>query len=179
MKFTFLIQLLLLCSTSFGQSKNDLLSKAFVYEYVRQFNNSDTITYAKNLTRSSISYLKEQFNKKSKSLRSFINDSLALTILEIKYIQNKLEQLKTFNWRSKLFNAGKIINGDKVWGELEKGKVREVDMFSNPIFIRNNTVCLFYHIHFKGLGGPDYFGFFRQVDGKWRPWITISSGILN
>ena len=179
MKPVVLIKLLLFCSTSFGQMKNDSLTTAFVREYIKPTKSTDTITYARNLKKFSIDYLKEKFNKKSNLLFSYDGDTLVLTQKEKRYIRNELENLKTFNWNKNLFNVGKAIEGDKVWSALENGTVNEVDVFSRPIFIRNNSIFLFYHIHFKGLGGPDYFGFFKQSGGQWKPWITIFSGILN
>jgi len=151
----------------------------FLREYIKPTKNSDTIAYARNLPRAASKYLKDKFNKKADSLHSYEGDSLILTESEKKYIRNELDRLMEFNWSISLFNKSKVIEGEKVWDALEKKKLREVNVFSKPIFLRNNSFFLFYHIHFKGLGGPSYFGFFRQVDGQWRPWITISSGVLN
>ena len=139
----------------------------------------DTIVYATNIPSTNIKYLKQKFISKANNLHSYDGDSLILTKQEKSYILNQLEKLKKYKWSNSLFTKSKSVTGEQVWNGLAKDMFWEVHEFSKPIFIRDNSVCLVYYMHFFGVGGPSYFGFFKEQNGQWKEWISIYSGILN
>jgi len=145
-------------------------------------------------------------------ITEIIVDSLVLTDAEINYANDEIEKMRNYTWKSNLLPNSKLLSADslsalqKRWDDLrnkpltglskeerekwlrsliEKSKKEFVAFhkLSVPIFLRNDTYCLFYHgedcINTIDWGcGSGNFMVYKKVNGKWVYWGRIFSWIV-
>jgi hypothetical protein len=123
-------------------------------------------------------------------------DSLTLTDKEVAYVRNETEKMKTLKWEDDLFPNSKVISTDSIaffqneyrkllaardYKLAIKTKEKSISWhnFSNPIFLRGDTYCLFYkseHYSSNRASGEGSGGFsvYKKEKGKWLYWCSIS-----
>lgn len=110
-------------------------------------------------------------------------DSLILSQKEIEFIVGSL--VKPTIWKNNLFpNSIAVQNITEAKQKMYDLKMLKKDIegiyffsFSKPIFIRNNTICLFSIATLCGgsCGGFETY-FLRKINGKWSKWMIVSGG---
>ena len=101
-------------------------------------------------------------------------DSILLTNDELTYLNAQLELTDHFHWEQRLFKNAKIIPFDTLRHQRLYGQYW---FFSKPIFIRDNSICLFYYIFYCGnTCGHSQLAFYRWRNNKWTKWIHVIGG---
>lgn len=117
-----------------------------------------------------------------------IYDSSKILILspqERTHIDQALARLASIQWDSSLFKYGKLISKDAVkaifkdpkyqgWQYFKQHYGAELHEFSNPIFIRDNALCIFYSGHtcdYECGGGT--LAIFKKEKEDWVLWMTL------
>lgn len=143
-----------------------------------------------------------------RKLLLIVADSLVLTETEVVYANGEINKMRDYKWKSNLLPGAKLLSADslsvlqKRWdylrnnaltglskeeretrlkGLIEKAK-KETTIFhklSAPIFLRNDTYCLFYYgddcINTLDWGcDSGNFMAYKKVNGKWVFWGDIS-----
>lgn len=145
-------------------------------------------------------------------ITEIVADSLVLTDAEIAYANSEIDKMSNYKWKSDLLPNSKLLSADslsalqKRWDNLrnkpltglskeerekwlrsliEKSKKEFIAFhkLSVPIFLRNDTYCLFYHgedcINTIDWGcGSGNFMVYKKVNGKWVYWGRIFSWIV-
>ena len=122
---------------------------------------------------------------------STANNSITLTKAEQKYIFNQLDSLRNLVWTTNLFTNSTRVSHDSlgtiVFKEIEKANRlgwkaksgKQIWEFTNPIFLRQNSICLLFTLYIcGGLCGRDELCFYENINGNWKKWITVSSGVF-
>jgi len=140
--------------------------------------------------------------KKDTLINSNNNDYLVLTPAEKVFIKSEVLKNNNYCWDDGVFENSLIIHKDSMWNYLKiqntliydsllvayenadstsikkyRFKYAWVFLFSKPIFLRNESVCLLSFAAFVSPnGGHAEMGFYRKNNGKWEGWIGLSSG---
>jgi hypothetical protein len=104
------------------------------------------------------------------------------------YIAKKIEEQKTATWSDGLLPNSKLITKatiKDIFNEREKGWIyfhgkysSGFYTFSKPIFLKNNTICVFYYgYHCDYLCGYGDWSVYKKVNGDWVRIITFSSWV--
>ena len=122
---------------------------------------------------------------------STANNSISLTKAEQKYIFNQLDSLHNLVWTANLFTNSTRVSHDSlgtiVFNEIEKANRlvwtaksgKQIWEFTNPIFLRQNSICLLFTLYIcGGECGRDELCFYKNINGNWKKWITVSSGVF-
>lgn len=117
-------------------------------------------------------------------------NSITLTKAERKYIFKQLDSLHKLVWDENLFTNSTRVSRDssfgaKVFKEIENANRlgwkpksgKQIWEFTNPIFIRDNSICLLFTLYICGGScGRDKLCFYKNVNGTWKEWIIVSIG---
>lgn len=124
-------------------------------------------------------------NDRRGTFKEIKKDSLSLTDKEYAYVLSEIKKMQKFIWHDDLLPASKTIPTDTVtnifttrkmkgWDYLRKVGIRGIFTVAKPIFLRSNTVCLFYFDQSCGyVCGSGEFAAYKKVNGKWVHWITL------
>lgn len=135
-------------------------------------------------TISDISYVKDSVTKDL-----LIIDSIVLTQDEKKYIFHLLDNPDTTNWLKNYFPQVIKIQEDSLnnifsnslidgWNDFYKKYADCFYSFSNPIFIRNNSICLIYTSeHCAPLGANGALLVYIKVNGVWEYFSQVGTWI--
>jgi hypothetical protein len=116
-------------------------------------------------------------------------DSLILTGKEYAYVLSEIKKMQKLVWHDGLLPNSKTIPTDTVtnifktkrmagWDYLYKKGIHAIFTITNPVFLRNDTVCLFYFDQTCGdLCGSGDFAIYKKLDGKWVYWIMLNGWI--
>jgi hypothetical protein len=106
-----------------------------------------------------------------------LKDTETFTKEELNFIKNK-EYFSISKWTKEMFPNIKFVSSDTVkaifsnnangWTYFYKNFGRKFSTFSVPIFLRNNTYCLFYSDNHCGwLCGGGSLILYKKENGKW------------
>ena len=159
--------LLLLTSYSFSQNiltASDSLAKSFLGDisskkYFRR------VSYFDTLSQSTISELREAINQKTFSKKS---KTITLTDEERLKINSELEALD-ITWLTRNFEKTILVTPEDST-HIPTGISYK---FSKPIFLRQNSLCLFYYGVSCPMCGERKFAFYIKQKGKWTEYLTI------
>ncbi|MCU0351742.1 MAG: hypothetical protein MUF43_13095 [Flavobacterium sp.] len=108
---------------------------------------------------------------------------LTITSTEQKYLISELNKLKDFKWPSKMFpNSVKVTINDirKVFSITNKYPETKSAMcsiiygFSKPIFIRDNTICLYLSQEQYGeSNSQSTFSFYKKNGAEWEEYADV------
>ena len=108
-------------------------------------------------------------------------DSIELDVSEKKFILKQLDLLNKHRWQANIFPNAQKINPckfDSLYSSIESIDPTEklcynVYTFSNPIFLRDNTLCLFYTEEktFSNVEGEFYFYVLKKK--QWKEYVRI------
>jgi len=113
---------------------------------------------------------------------------LILTQKERKHIKTKLRQSQELTWEDHLLPGARLLSRDTVQYYLKdraRGWLRMYDRgisgyytFSNPIFLRHGTLCIFqFDFSCGSLCGDGTIMIYRKENGKWKPYINLSNWV--
>ena len=101
---------------------------------------------------------------------------------ELKYLKKELKRSRIPKWSKEYFPKAKIVSGKEIenifkkhsyggWAEIQRTIGDGFHVCSSPIFLRNNTYCLFYRAVHCGLlcGGGGYTLYKREGNN----WIKV------
>lgn len=129
-------------------------------------------------------------NRTIKSIRkdSTQNNSITLTKAEQKYIFNQLDEMHKMTWDKNIFTNSTRVTADsssfyfneistsnrKGWNPKSGRQIWEI---TEPIYLRDNSYCLLFTLYIcGGECGRDELCFYKNINGRWSKWITVSSG---
>jgi hypothetical protein len=112
-------------------------------------------------------------------LQNLLEDSTFFTPAEKRDIETRAKHTTIKNWSGDLVKNVIIIENDtidSVFKDPDKGWVyyykhfgSGFNTFSAPIFLRNNSLCLFYHDNLCGmLCGTGHFELYKKVGNTWK-----------
>jgi hypothetical protein len=181
-----------LSSASFAQTDTSYLN--FIYEGIRYGQQNGTIHYASNLKPFEIKEWAHKLYKKH--LIGYVErddqDTLTLTREERKYIQKQLKTSLNSSWPDKMFPDSKVLSADSINKFVQDTnlvilKARwEMDTpgnrlnhvfwgfrFSRPIFLRGNSLLIFYLKRFATFGGEENVIVYRKEGNSWKRWMLV------
>jgi len=167
------------------EAQNEKASYKFVRNVITSEKN-EKIIYSDSITSDIINQIKDAlFNPQHKS-------GFNLNTKEKRYVKSELNKMKKFVWSDSLFKNSILIKQDSINYAFGKSNKSRIDGwgyfnthfgpgyydFSKPIFIRNNTICIFYRgYHCGWLCGEGYVGIYVRKGNKWVIKQAISSWI--
>lgn len=181
----------------YGQ-KNDLKKDtAFLNWFIQ---NSSTRPFLTPYSIDSITvYSNGISNKRIDEIKNILNaDTLAdieckkniivFNKYEREYILKQLEKMKSELWPEKLFKNSLMIDRDTINTMFKKTMVQQVEFFrkyphgysffSRPIFIRKNTICIFYSgYNCASNCFDDQLFIMRKEAEDWVPFILLIDGV--
>jgi len=190
MKKILLCTALLSFQTLFAQNENfELVQDVYKQWHKFAFNDRNqckTIYINDSLSDVLINCIKETFSEHKKFYRVESNsmklDSIEFDNKEANYISEQGNILNTTHWSENIFPNAKIIHPSQfeqhfksfAFLELMDKLCYNVYTFSNPIFLRNHTVCLFYNEErtFSSFNDGE-FNLYVLKNKKWELFTTI------
>nr|ARK12911.1 hypothetical protein A6C57_22675 [Fibrella sp. ES10-3-2-2] len=163
---------------------------AFLHNF---FGQSSEIVYMDKVWPHEIKSMRKTLNQDT--LQDMFNTKLAepdarlvLTLKERSYIQSELDRQAEVTWPSQLFKNGKVLTNstlNEIYKDPTRGETYFRDhyglrlySFSNPIFIRDYSICIFYSGHTCGSRcGEGNLTIFKKKDATWIPWIRLYSWV--
>jgi hypothetical protein len=111
---------------------------------------------------------------------------LILTKKEKKDILFHLNKLKHLSWKDQFIPGLKLISRDTVdyylkdriygWQRMHDKGISGYYSFSNPIFLRNETFCIFQYDYSCGsLCGQGKIMVYRKENGRWKPYLNLGN----
>ena len=169
-----IIFLLCFLNSKSQDSKSVEFTRSFIADIFQRKDQDKSFAYS-SLDTNTISELK--FLVKTGTLKNYhakpkqLKDSLLLTKSEVEYIDGQLSKQNT-DWIKKSF-----INS--FYLKLEESKSNKtIYSFSNPILIRDGTICIFYYEFVCGrLCGESHFDVYKKQKGKWVLYFSILDSI--
>lgn len=178
MKAFLFIIFLLVSNLVFGQL--DSTTFQFLNSVIRRKHDLSIIFYTDRVDSGMYSYMmnKSVIKRIITDIDKRNKDKLYLTSGEIKYLKQRLDSDNSQQWLEDLFINSKRITNDSVRSFLIEDRNRDLYLLSNPIFIRENTIALFYvaHLCCGGIYGPVDLSFYRKEGNKWLKWICVDGG---
>lgn len=107
------------------------------------------------------------------------NDTVVFSKNEIEFIRNEFKLKKLKKWNNEIINTAKIIssrsvekifnNSNNGWNTFKSKIGSSFNIYSAPIFLRDNNYCLFYSsIHCGSLCGEGMLDLYKNEDGNWK-----------
>ena len=120
------------------------------------------------------------------------NDPIfVITKEERTYINKELDAMRAFVWEKDLIDSSMLVKGrvlnkifsnkkrklPKSWGYFHTHYGDGYFFFSKPIFIRNNTYCIFRSAYYCdwSLCGNGYIDIYKNINGKWVAWYPLKA----
>ncbi|WP_080058248.1 hypothetical protein [Spirosoma aerolatum] len=169
----FVVNLLVMClmgASVFGQSSEEI---AFIQNL---FGQSAKLIYTDKLGEYEVKRMEKALSKDT-LYDVFVtnlkdpNNRLVLTRPERNYIQQELASQSKVTWSSQLFEHGKRITQASS-DSLQAGF--RIYSFSNPIFIRNHSLCIFYSGYTcSSRCGEGKLVIFKKQNDTWVAWLEL------
>lgn len=173
-----LVVLCLYCFNSYCRAQD---SASFIKKY---FGVTAKIVYKDRLDTYHVDPIKSVLSKDT--LHGFDStEVLIISPLERIYIDQALTKLSSTQWSSSLFKYGKLISQDTVraifkdrkhrgWQYFKQYYGNELHEFSSPIFIRDNTLCIFYSGYSCDYEcGEGALAIFKKEKENWVLWMKL------
>jgi hypothetical protein len=171
---------ILLLITLFGCAQGDTATLDFLNHVITRKHDTSAIFYTDKVDAGMYdNMMKMSLSKRTiKDIGNATNDKLTLTSEEIAYIKEHLTTAKNKTWNDDLFTNSTRIPTDSSHSFLSQNRSRDLYLFSQPVFIRKNTIALFYVVHLccGGIYGPVDLSFYRRNGKTWQRWIRIDGG---
>lgn len=130
------------------------------------------------------------------------HNTITLSIEERRYLRQQIEENRGFTWNDSLIANSRRIMSDSVMKIISEqfriyrekiniallnqdtialnrivAKKPWVYGFSKPIYLRDDTICLLYHLAFGDYdSGYDEVSFYKKENNLWTKWIVITQG---
>ncbi|RYE32416.1 MAG: hypothetical protein EOP42_09455 [Sphingobacteriaceae bacterium] len=175
MKYLVMFYCLFFVTSSYSQSiKNSI---TVLQEF---FADKLPITYSDTVHQYDLKYLKSALIKDTLNSNFFFgkkdnSKQLILTKDEKKYLLGKIDEQQGFIWPHSLFKGDqKSLVEQKNSTSKFKNFFQSIYSFSKPIFIRNDTICIFYYGYYcGGECGKGSIEIYHKINEKWTTWISI------
>ena len=113
----------------------------------------------------------------------YVKRKTRFTLEERRYIVNQLDAIKKMSWPAKMFPFAYMIplNAvDPLLTKTDNSKAKpqqkicmEIQHFSVPFFLRNNTLCFFYLGKSSIFSKEGAFWIYEKIDGEWKRLASI------
>ena len=141
----------------------------------------DSVIYTDNSGKRTM--IKKDYTSRNLKTEQIASDSLIITAKEKAYINAEIDKMSQYIWTKDLLPSFTFIPTDtikKAFSQSQSGGWRFFEgkrrySFGVPIFLRNDSYCLFYYGY--GCGGEcgeGYFSIYKKVKGKWMHWLNLS-----
>ncbi len=149
----------------------------------------DTFFYSDRVDTNIINKIKQTFlsDKEYKEWdpdeAAYVKRKTRFTLEERRYILSQLDAVKKMSWPSRMFPFAYMISLDAIDSLLTKtdnSKVKpqqkicmEIQHFTNPFFLRNNSLCFFYLGKSSIFSREGTFWIYEKVNGEWKRLASI------
>lgn len=158
--------------------------------YVTPYNKDSTTVYADGLNSSRIAYIKKELVDQDTLIDlDCRKNKVILSKKEKEYIAQEFDKMRTRVWPNNLLSNSIIISRDTISAVYKKPISAQFDFFSKyphgysffsiPIFLRNDTLCIFYcgyncaHSCFD-----DHLLIFRKEGELWMELISLVHTVI-
>lgn len=178
--------LLLLCAYPIDGYSQTHHSRTFIQTY---FGETAKLVYRDRLDTYQIDCIKSALKRDTLyGVDAIVYDSSMVLILspqERAYINQALTELAGTQWGGDLFTYGKVVSKDssdaifndpkrRGWSYFNQYYGASLYEFSNPIFIRDNTLCIFYSGYSCAYEcGEGSLAIFKQERGHRSLWLKL------
>ncbi len=167
----------------------------YFQNYLLKSKNDQPILYTNAIYTGSLTAIKNDIVKdtlvdlKSNDENNELKECLVLTKSEKLYVSNQLDKMVGTRWTTNLPENSKMLNIDRVQTLIGKQGLGWHDKyykryktgfysFSKPIFIRNNTLCIFSYSYNCGiLCAYGETAVYIKDSGVWSKWLILSEWI--
>lgn len=190
-----LTALILLVSQVSGlaQTRPSRLEKAFINQAVAEWHRipaKKRINYIDHLYSFTVSSLLNDvkdtiYHKLGNLDRLASSDTLVLSAEELKYAKRTIKEMDEKIWDRKLFGRWEELDADELlkmtrsrwgWEKYYKKYSTGYYSFSKPIFLRDNSICIFYIGYSCGEFCHEAdLSVYKTENGKWKKWIVLHS----
>lgn len=175
-----LFSTILLLFSNLSYTQDDTTTIDFLGQFVTRKHDTSSINYTDRVDTGMYDYMmkKSLIRRKIKDIGNLNRDKLILTTKEIASLKQQLASAKEKIWKENLFINSERIASDSIHSFLLQNRDRDLYLFAQPAFIRNNTIALFYLVRLccGGIYGPVDLSFYRKNGNKWVRWIRIDGG---
>jgi len=116
------------------------------------------------------------------------SEILVLTEDELIHVNIELRRMKYPYLKSGLFDSSIIMSEESVYKILNNESLgwsyfltyfgtSGYYVFSKPIFLRNDSLCIFYHAQYQKIGGGGNLSVYKKVESIWVPWIDLMTWV--
>jgi hypothetical protein len=181
MKFICSIIFLSYCLSLYGQQSTTCPeeSKEFIQDVLGKYFDIEKMLVTDALDSFSVATIKEKlgdgrFRKEiifeDKTSRV---DTLVLSPDELAFIGQELKN-QQHDWLTSCFPTTRLISKHSA-DSIYSTSIYRLHSISRPIFLRNNSLCLFYSDYACGpLCGGGSLSFYKKENGKWRHYWGLS-----
>ncbi|TDO28507.1 hypothetical protein [Sediminibacterium goheungense] len=175
-------------SSSSASLIRDIYSNWF-YERPFTYQECDTFFYSDRVDSNIINKVKQSFlsDKEFKEWdpdqATYVKRKTRFTLEERRYIVSQLDAVKTMSWPAKMFPFAYMIplnTVDPLLAKTDNSKLKpqqkicmEIQHFSVPFFLRNNTLCFFYIGKSTIFSKEGAFWIYENVNGEWKKLASI------
>lgn len=191
-KIRSLLLLLLLTARAFAQSDTGYLS--LLNQQIRAIQPGGIIYYADKPAGAAIH---AYFSPTNDAFDLVQKHGLTFTAAEKKYIIRQLKKFRTLSWPDSLFDLSKRIGADTIVRFVQlKGRLIADSLppaanyseasavrpwaffFSQPIYLRNNTLLLCYFMYFHLNAGEHGVRIFKKEKDQWSSRGAFGGGVF-
>lgn len=186
--FTFSLQLTAQKSSSSASLIKDIYNN-WLNNRPFAYHECDTFFYSDRVDTNIINKVKQaflsdkEFKEWDPDQAVYVKRKTRFTLEERHYILNQLDAVKKISWPAKMFPFAFMIPLDTVDPLLTKtdnSKAKpqqkicmEIQHFTTPFFLRNNTLCFFYLGKSNIFSKEGAFWIYEKIDGEWKRLASI------
>lgn len=186
--FTFSLQLTAQKSSSSASLIKDIYNN-WLNNRPFAYHECDTFFYSDRVDTNIINKVKQaflsdkEFKEWDPDQAVYVKRKTRFTLEERHYILNQLDAVKKISWPAKMFPFAFMIPLDTVDPLLTKtdnSKAKpqqkicmEIQHFTIPFFLRNNTLCFFYLGKSNIFSKEGTFWIYEKIDGEWKRLASI------
>jgi len=181
--YTYIVLLLLFTKSLSAQEYEK--DKKFINEVV---SHKGKMVVCSHLNKYTIENIRSHFISDTIQYHAGDAKKLILTNVELKYIHRQLNKMNKPYLKSDLFDSTQIIpqlsiqklfkkHVDDVWEAFyNQYSPKGYYVFSKPIFLRKNSLCIFYSGNSCGdLCGYGSLYIYEKTKNGWKPWLELST----
>ena len=175
-KRTFIL-LLLLCKSFAVLAQKEIQAENFLNDYVKT-ETKGKIIYTEKIWPSNLTQIKEALSKEITQNRDYripnldnnLPEQIKFTKKEIKFVLKEIIENNKQGWVKNRIIESQFIARDTIEIYLQKkSPFYNYYSFSKPIFLRNNSICIFYCDGNDGGRLATY----MKVNGKWKYYSSF------
>lgn len=189
MKIPILFSFLLTAQFASSQSRNFDLIDEIYSNWKNSSNKCETFFYSDTMDAYTIERVKDLFLTEFSFIQASFNgdttkaDRIRFDSIERNYIIGQLINLNSVSWPDALFPKSKAVHFTKIDSIQKSVNDRKLDplvrlchsiyIFSHPIFLRQNSICLFYSGTTNFATKDGEFWIYRKEGSHWKKYAPI------